>query len=306
MDLSCSFHPASVLRGMLQQPTGSDDRVPSMCSRRQHDAGPGACDWSATVNCFLSRDHDTLEEIFLVFGTIRGQDADCWRNGATKHTRRLFTLQTTGFARDEVCCCIKLKLRSEDRRMQTANQTNWLESVVQLQNGYEADAVGRFSDRLLRLASSRLPERLNRRVDPEDIVQSVFRSFFNRHTKGRFQFEEAPDVWRLLAAMTYRKVQKTIRHHGQQQRDFSRDTGDEVALSAAENDDPTASSWVVMMELLEGILQQLPATHQQIVQLRLDGYSVEEIAAQVGVSSRTVDRALAVTRKVASEMIEES
>lgn len=60
------------------------------------------------------------------------------------------------------------------------------------------------------------------------------------------------------------------------------------------------------MELLDGILEQLPETHQQIVKLRLEDYSVAEIATKVGVSSRTVDRALAVVRKLASEMIGET
>ncbi len=58
-----------------------------------------------------------------------------------------------------------------------------------------------------------------------------------------------------------------------------------------------------MMELLEGILEQIPETHQRIVRLRLDGHSIDEIAATVGVTSRTVDRALSLVRKVASEMM---
>ncbi len=193
--------------------------------------------------------------------------------------------------------------RDKDHEMQIANESIWLESVVQLHDGYEVDAVARFTDRLLRLASSRLPNRLQQRVDPEDIVQSVFRSFFDRNSRGRFQFEQSPDVWRLLAAMTYRKVKKTIRHHGQQLRDVRREASTPSDFPTAQDDAPTASSWVVMMELLEGILEQIPETHQRIVRLRLDGHSIDEIAATVGVTSRTVDRALSLVRKVASEMM---
>ena len=60
-----------------------------------------------------------------------------------------------------------------------------------------------------------------------------------------------------------------------------------------------------MMELLDGILNKIPETHREIVRLRLEEHSIEDIAASVQVSTRTVDRALALVRKVANEMIVE-
>ena len=187
--------------------------------------------------------------------------------------------------------------------MENSADEAWLESVIHSRDGGEVEAVERFADRLVRLAKSRLPNRLQQRVDPEDIVQSVFRSFFNRNKSGRFQFQEPDDVWRLLAAITFRKVQRTIRFHQQQQRDVGKETN--AADAPLPRDiSPTTSSVVVMMELLDGILAQIPERHQQILRLRLEEYSVDEIAEKVGVSSRTVDRALALVRQVATEMID--
>lgn len=187
--------------------------------------------------------------------------------------------------------------------MDPDNEDNWIQDVIQLRDGYDTAAVERFSDRLLRLASSRLPQRLQRRVDPEDIVQSVFRSFFARHQAGKFEFADVPDIWRLLAAITYHKVQRSIRHHGQQQRDVQREIPFEESESIRDVS-PTASSIVMMMEFLDRILNELPETHQEMVRLRLEGRSIEEIAETTNVSTRTVLRALRLVRSVASEISE--
>lgn len=190
--------------------------------------------------------------------------------------------------------------------MEDGPSEEWLTSIVEMQSGYEYDAVERFADRLIRFAKVQMPLRVRQRVDPEDIVQSVFRSFFARHTNDRFEFREAEDVWRLLAAITYRKVLRSIRFHQQQQRDVRNETiepesGQAVAIDNA----PTSSSLVVMMDLLDEILAQLPERHQKILSLRLEGYSVDEIAEQVSVSSRTVDRALALVRQIATEIVDD-
>ncbi|MEZ6135717.1 MAG: sigma-70 family RNA polymerase sigma factor [Pirellulaceae bacterium] len=180
----------------------------------------------------------------------------------------------------------------------------WLDDIIHRRNGYESTAVDEFADRLMRLARSRLPERMQHRIDPEDIVQSVFKSFFSRHEAGRFRFEEAADVWRLLAAITWHKVQRSIRHHHQQGRDVQKESHTEVSELNQPLNDPTASSLVLMMELLDEIMSRIPDKHREILRLRMEEFSVDEIAEAVGVSSRTVDRALALVRKVAAELME--
>lgn len=179
----------------------------------------------------------------------------------------------------------------------------WLESVVQRHDGYESETVARFADRLLRLAQSRMPARLRRRVDPEDIIQSTFRSFFARHENGQFEFQEFPDVWKLLAAITFKKVQQSLRFHERQQRDVNRETLPDEAGGAVT---ATASSVAVMIDLLETILERIPEQHREIIRLRMDNFSVEEIAEQVGVSTRTVSRAIALVRKIATELIQDN
>lgn len=187
--------------------------------------------------------------------------------------------------------------------MSQPEEAIWLESVVQRQDGYESETVARFADRLLRLAQSRMPARLRRRVDPEDIIQSAFRSFFARNEDGQFEFQEFPDVWKLLAAITFKKVQQSLRFHERQQRDVNREALVDESGGAIT---ATASSVAVMLDLLETILDRIPEQHREIIRLRMENYSVEEIAQEVGVSTRTVSRAIALVRKIAAELIEDN
>ena len=191
----------------------------------------------------------------------------------------------------------------------STNDSAWLQSVVSLTDDYEARAVEQFMDRLIRLAQSKLPDRLNRRVDPEDIVQSVFSSFFHRNQNQQFDIGSSNDLWRLLAAMTYRKTMKAIEYHSRRRRDFTREADHAQRSGQApapiQSDDPTASAIVVMTELLEQILERMPEEHQQILRLRLEDHSIDEIAKQVCVSTRTVNRALQSARYVAMELVEQ-
>lgn len=190
--------------------------------------------------------------------------------------------------------------------MQQRSEPRWLDDIIEKKDGYESAAVEEFADRLLRLARSRLPMRIQQRVDPEDIVQSVFKSFFVRHEAQKFTFREASDVWRLLAAITWHKVQRTIRFNQQLERDVQKEVNETAPSHARPCDDPTASSLVVMMELTDQIMDRLPQKHQEILRLRMEEYSIDEISEAIGVSSRTVDRALALVRKVATELIDET
>lgn len=183
----------------------------------------------------------------------------------------------------------------------------WLKSVVSLTDGYEAQIVEQFTQRLIRLAQSRLPQRLIRRCDAEDIVQSVFHSFFQRNEDQQFDIHHSNDLWRLLAAMTYKKTMQAIEFHSRQRRDYGReqDAQQSTKNSAMQNpiDDPTASAIAMMAELLDKILVQLPVQHQEILRLRLLDHSIDEIAEQIRVSSRTVDRALKASRQIAERLM---
>ena len=74
------------------------------------------------------------------------------------------------------------------------------------------------------LARRRLSQRLASRVDPEDIVQSAFRSFFARAREGRFVFAEQDDVCKLLVRITLHKTLRQVAFHKAAKRDPSAET----------------------------------------------------------------------------------
>src|SRR5436305_1291848 len=76
-----------------------------------------------------------------------------------------------------------------------------------------AELFRRYADRLIALARSRLSARLARRIDPEDVVQSAYRSFFGDTRAGRYDVGRAGDLWQLLVTITLHKVQLQVKRN---------------------------------------------------------------------------------------------
>ena len=57
----------------------------------------------------------------------------------------------------------------------------------------------RYRTQLCRLVEREMDRRLRRKEDPEDVVQTAFRTFYRRNAKGEFHIDSSVDLWRLLA-----------------------------------------------------------------------------------------------------------
>src|SRR5206468_8875797 len=64
------------------------------------------------------------------------------------------------------------------------------------------EVFDRYARRLVGLAAAKLPGFARAKLDPEDVVQSVFRTFFRRHADGQFRPEHWDALWSLLAVLT--------------------------------------------------------------------------------------------------------
>src|ERR1043166_1704545 len=71
----------------------------------------------------------------------------------------------------------------------------------------------RYARELTRVAEQHLSRKLAGRLDGEDVVQSVFRTFFRRSAAGEFRIDNSAQLWRLLVQITLRKAQAKGRHH---------------------------------------------------------------------------------------------
>jgi RNA polymerase sigma-70 factor (ECF subfamily) len=165
-----------------------------------------------------------------------------------------------------------------------------------LQHG-QADASTelyvRYAERLLALTAAQSSPDLGRRVDPEDIVQSVFRTFFRRASLGHYTVPDGEEIWKLLLVIALNKVRATGAFHRAAKRDVRRTSGGEAfdrAVESQPGQDETALSFLRMV--VEELLQGLPEAHRRMIELRIEGHEVNDIAAAVQRSKRSVERVL--------------
>jgi RNA polymerase sigma-70 factor (ECF subfamily) len=163
--------------------------------------------------------------------------------------------------------------------------------------------VDRYIDRLLTLARRRISQRLASRVDAEDIVQSVFRTFFTRLKEGQFVFAQQDDLCKLLMRITLHKTLRRIAFHKAAKRDPSHETDQgehhRERLLALLDEEPTPEAEVAFLDQLEHFMLQLPEEHRKILELRLQGHRTEEIARQLGCYDRKIRRCLEHVRVIA-------
>jgi RNA polymerase sigma-70 factor (ECF subfamily) len=158
---------------------------------------------------------------------------------------------------------------------------------------------GLYVERLTRLAEEHLSRRLAGRVDSEDVVQSVFRTFFRRCAAGQFSIDTSRNLYRLLVTITLRKTAAKARRHTSGSRDVLTEApaAADGALLDAIARDPDPSAAAELLDEIEILLRGLPSLHAQVLDLRLQGYAVAEIAPRLGVSRQTIYRALEVLQQ---------
>ncbi len=154
----------------------------------------------------------------------------------------------------------------------------------------------RFENRLIALARSELDAQVRRKEDPEDVVQSVYGSFFRRHHDGQFDLGTWDSLWSLLTVITVRKCLNRARRYRSQRRNVAGEVdlvtfdGAADGLCEAIDREPTPLEAVVLRETVEQMMRGLDADDRAIIELNLQGFSAAEIAAQLGRSERTVRR----------------
>jgi RNA polymerase sigma-70 factor (ECF subfamily) len=162
-----------------------------------------------------------------------------------------------------------------------------------------AEVFRRFARRLIALAERRLSAQVRAKVDAEDVLQSVFKSFFRRQAAGDYELDSWDSLWSLLTVITLRKCGYRTRHFLAARRDVRHEAS---RPAAGKEDDaaswegiargPTPEEAALLAETVEQLFHGLDDDARRIVELALQGYKVPEISAQVGLAERTVYRVL--------------
>jgi RNA polymerase sigma-70 factor (ECF subfamily) len=177
-------------------------------------------------------------------------------------------------------------------------------------NPAAADRVDReFRDRLRRLADALLDGRVRGRLDPDDVVQSVFKSFYRRQADDPYPVADRFELWRLLATIARRKCLRAAQRHLGPTADARRDAPPAADESAAAwPADPSAvppEAEAVMADLWRRLRGELDDAHRAVCDLRFEGHELAEIAERLRVSSRTVERRLGRVRERLEKLVAE-
>ncbi len=163
----------------------------------------------------------------------------------------------------------------------------------------------RYAARLMALARRQIGRRIAGRVDPEDVVQSVFRTFFERVKAGQFRIEEQDDLGKLLVRITVHKTLRKVQFHQAAKRDprleavQAEEAGQDVMQVL--DREPTPEAVVAFLDQLEHFLNQLRPEERQILELRLQGYSNGEITKKLGIYDRKIRRVIERVRGLAEQ-----
>src|SRR5262249_10319000 len=96
-----------------------------------------------------------------------------------------------------------------------------------------------FAHQLIALARRRFEPALLHKVDPEDVVQSAYKSFFYRYRDGNLVVGNWDGLWGLLTMITVRKCAERVAYHRAERRDAAR----EVSATPADSEAPGAEAF---------------------------------------------------------------
>ncbi|HEX7446817.1 MAG TPA: ECF-type sigma factor [Pirellulales bacterium] len=162
----------------------------------------------------------------------------------------------------------------------------------------------RYVSRLTVFARSRLSPRIRRRIDPEDVVLSAYRSFFLRARDGKLSLRRSGDLWRLLVAITLNKVRHQAARHRAKKRSVDREQSlEERDPPVDAKQQPSPLEGLIVAEELERVMGQLAPLKRQVLELRLVDEPIARIALKTGRCERTVRRMLADLQKLLEQRL---
>jgi RNA polymerase sigma-70 factor (ECF subfamily) len=158
------------------------------------------------------------------------------------------------------------------------------------------EVFDRFAGRLRALTRSRFNRLLARKVDPEDVVQSAFKSFFVSHRAGKLDVDDSDGLWNLLAMITLRKCADRAEYFLAHRRDAAREVttgaggdGPDMWLVAVDRQ-PRPDEAVILAETIEHLFRDVSDHERPILELSLRGYTAPEISIELGRAERSVRR----------------
>lgn len=159
--------------------------------------------------------------------------------------------------------------------------------------------------RLSALGRRLLPDKFQRVSDGEDLAAEVLAAFFESAATGRLpELKSRHDVWRMLARRLQQRAGNELRRRTTQQENSGNVRGESVFHEQFGNPNAAGFSQIsdhriqALHEMHEELLERLKdPLLQQVARWLLEGYTIDEIAAQSERSRATVYRKLDLIRE---------
>ena len=179
--------------------------------------------------------------------------------------------------------------------------THWISRLKAGDHQAAQQLWQRYFQQLVLLARHKLRSAPRGMADEEDAALSAFDSFVRDAQRGRFpQLADRDDLWRLLVTFTAQKSLDLVRKEQAQKRGAGqRLASADKALEEVLSREPTPEFAAQVAEECRRLLGRLPDEELRSIALaKMEGYSNEEIAGQLGCVPRTIERRLHVIRKL--------
>jgi RNA polymerase sigma-70 factor (ECF subfamily) len=178
-----------------------------------------------------------------------------------------------------------------------------------LRNGNQDAATQlyqRYAERLHTLMKAQCSTELARRVEPDDLVQSVFCTFFQKASQGLYDVPAGETLWGLLLVLALNKIRTKWAFHSAARRNvrLTSEEGDSGAPAFEDkNQDDFALTFLQMV--IAETLEPLAPPYRAMIEFRIEGHEVAEIAQKTGRSRRTVERVLQSFRNQLDKVLHE-
>lgn len=190
--------------------------------------------------------------------------------------------------------------------------TAWLDGLRAGDERAAREVYDRIFSRVVNFAKRRISPGIGRSFDEEDAANEAIASLYRGIAAGRFEkLDDRHDLWRILSAILRRKVTGQLRRQRAQKRGNGNVLGESVFAEAAGFDviaDPglAPEQFAMVEELSQVLFESLRDDVQRLVaKRRLEGYTTSDIARELCVTERTVERKLQLIRQVWSGYLQD-
>lgn len=172
--------------------------------------------------------------------------------------------------------------------------------------------------KLVRVVERRLPAQARRVFDEEDVALSAFESFYAGVAEERFpELNGRGNLWAILVVIATCKAHAYVAAQNRHKRGSGKVRGDSVFLDAGDagelagfdgiaGREPTPAFVAEASEACEQLLDSLgDEMLRNLAILKLQGYTIDELAAQTGCTKRAVQRRLEIIRTTWREQLPE-